>query len=106
MTIALTNKQVYDDMRKLGAPNAYLYASVRGQVSKVFLVPALTGTGLIYGFYAMIMYFNDNRFTLQELAGMAVCLALVAAVSALFYGVYRFTLRRVCRALKVKTSRK
>ena len=106
MTIALTNKQVYDDMRKLGAPNAYLYASVRGQVSKVFLVPALTGTGLIYGFYAMIMYFNDNRFTIQELAGMAVCLALVAAVSALFYGVYRFTLRRVCRALKVKTSRK
>ena len=106
MTIALTNRQVYDDMRKLGAPNAYLYASVRGQVSRVFLVPALTGTGLIYGFYAMIMYFNDNRFTIQELAGMAVCLALVAAVSALFYGVYRFTLRRVCRALKVKTSQK
>ena len=106
MTIALTNKQVYDDMRKLGAPNAYLYASVRGQVSKVFLVPALTGTGLIYGFYAMIMYFNDNRLTTQELAGMAVCLALVAAVSALFYGVYRFTLRSVCRALKVKSSRK
>ena len=106
MTIALTNKQVYDDMRKLGAPNAYLYASVRGQVSKVFLVPALTGTGLIYGFYAMIMYFNDNRLTLQELAGMAVCLALVAAVSAIFYGVYRFTLRSVCRALRVKISRK
>ena len=106
MTIALTNKQVYDDMRKLGAPNAYLYASVRGQVSKVFLVPALTGTGLIYGFYAMIMYFNDNRLTTQELAGMAVCLALVAAVSAIFYGVYRFTLRSVCRALRVKSSRK
>ena len=106
MTIALTNRQVYDDMRKLGAPNAYLYASIRGQVSKVFLVPALTGTGLIYGFYAMIMYFNDNRLTVQELAGMAVCLALVAAVSTLFYGVYRFTLRSVCRGLKVKISRK
>ena len=106
MTIALTSRQVYDDMRKLGAPNAYLYASVRGQVSRVFLVPALTGTGLIYGFYAMIMYFNDNRLTLQELAGMAVCLAVVAAVSALFYGVYRFTLRSVCRSLKVKISRK
>ena len=106
MTIALTNKQVYDDMRKLGAPNAYLYASVRGQVSRVFLVPALTGTGLIYAFYAMIMYFNDNRLTMQELAGMAVCLALVAAVSALFYGVYRFTLRSVCRGLRVKRPRK
>ena len=106
MTIALTSRQVYDDMRKLGAPNAYLYASVRGQISRVFLVPALTGTGLIYGFYAMIMYLNDNRLTLQELAGMAVCLAVVAAVSVLFYGVYRFTLRSVCRMLKVKVSRK
>ena len=105
MTIALTNRQVYEDMRKLGAPNAYLYSSIRGQVSRVFLVPALTGTGLIYGFYAMIMYFNDNRLTLQELAGMGVCLALVAAVSALLYGVYRLTLRSVCRALKISASR-
>ena len=105
MTIALTSRQVYDDMRKLGAPNAYLYASIRGQVSKVFLVPALTGTGLIYGFYTMILYFNDNRLTLQELAGIAVCLALVAVVSALLYGVYRFTLHSVCRSLKVRISR-
>lgn len=105
MTIALVNRQVYEDMRKLGASNAFLYDSIRGQVSKVFLVPALTGTCLIYGFYAMIMYFNDNRLTAQELAGMAVCLILIAAVSGLFYGVYRFTLRRVCRTLKVRISR-
>lgn len=104
MTIALINHQVYEDMRKLGASNAYLYDSIRGQVSKVFLVPALTGTCLIYGFYAMIMYFNDNRLTVQELAGMAACLTLIAAVSGLLYGVYRFTLRRVCRVLKVRIS--
>jgi len=101
MTIALTNAQVYEDMRKLGAPRAYLYASVRGQVSRVFLVPALAGTGLIYAFYGMIMFFNDNRLTTQELAGMAACLGLITAVSVLIYGVYRFTLRRVCRALKI-----
>lgn len=105
MTIALVGHQVYEDMRKLGASNAFLYDSIRGQVSKVFLVPALTGTCLIYGFYAMIMYFNDNRLTVQELAGMAACLILIAAVSGLYYGVYRFTLRRVCRTLKVRTSR-
>lgn len=101
MTIALTNAQVYEDMRKLGAPRAYLYASVRGQVSRVFLVPALAGTGLIYAFYGMIMYFNDNRLTTQELAGMAVCLGLICVVSALIYSVYRFTLHRVCRALEL-----
>ncbi len=47
MTIALTNRKVYEDLRKLGASNAYLRRSVRGQVKRVFLVPALVGTGLI-----------------------------------------------------------
>ncbi|MGN0978534.1 MAG: ABC transporter permease, partial [Faecousia sp.] len=101
MTIALVNRQVYEDMRKLGAPRTYLRASLRGQVSRVFFVPALTGTCLIYGFYTMILYFNDGQFTLQELAGMAVCLGLAVIVSGLLYGVYRLTLQRVCRTLGI-----
>lgn len=102
LTIALTEQQVYEDLRKLGAPERYLYHSARGQVSRVFLVPALTGTVLIYAFYAMILYFNDNRYTVQELAGMGVCLLLVAAVSLLLYAFYRFTLKRVCAALDIR----
>jgi len=105
MTLALINRWVYDDLRHLGAPNAYLYKSVRSQVKRVFLVPAVTGTALIYSFYAMIMYFNDNRIVGTELAGLLVCLGLIAAVSALLYGVYRVTLRKVCRALEVRTGK-
>lgn len=101
MTIALTNRRVYDDLRHLGAPRAYLYRSVRSQVKRVFLVPAVTGTALIYAFYAMIMYFNDNRITDTEIAGMIVCLGVIAAVSALLYGVYRVTLQKVCGALDI-----
>ena len=105
MTIALTNRQVYEDMRKLGAPNAYLFRSVRGQVSRVFLVPALVGTSLIYAFYTMIMFFNDNRLTAQELAGMAMCLLVVAGISALCYLFYRLTLHKVCQSLNVRMGR-
>ncbi len=105
MTIALTNRWVYDDLRHLGAPGAYLRRSVRSQVKRVFLVPAVTGTALIYAFYAMIMYFNDNRLTETEIAGMLVCLGVIAAASALLYGVYRVTLRKVCTALAIRTGR-
>ena len=101
MTIALTNARVYDDLRHLGASNAYLFRSVRGQVSKVFLVPAVVGTSVISAFYLMIMYFNDNRFTSGEFAGMAACAAVVAALSAVLYGVYRLTRRSVCRSLRI-----
>ncbi len=102
MTIALTNRRVYDDLRRLGAPNAYLYQSVRAQIKRVFLTPAVTGTALIFAFYAMILYFNDNRLVKTEMAGMAVCLGLIAAVSALLYGVYRGTRKRVCVALGIR----
>lgn len=101
MTIALNNRQVYEDLGKLGAPRAYLYASVKGQVSRVFAVPAITGTGVIYAFYAMIMAANDGRLTLNELAGMGACLLLILAVSLLLYAVYRLTLKQVCRALNI-----
>ena len=66
MTIAITNARVYDDLRHLGASHAYLFQSVKGQVSRVFLVPAIVGTAVISTFYLMIMYFNDNRFTPGE----------------------------------------
>lgn len=101
MTIALTNAHVYDDLRHLGAPKSYLFRSVKGQVSKVFLVPAIVGTLIIAAFYTMIMYFNDNRFTPGELAGMGACAAVVVVLSLMLYGVYRFTRKSVCRSLGI-----
>ena len=87
----------------LGAPNAYLFRSVRGQISRVFLVPAIVGTGLIWAFYMMIMYFNGDPygFTSAELAGITSCAAMVTGVSVLLYAVYRITRRSVCRALHI-----
>lgn len=104
MTIAVVNARVYDDLRHLGASNAYLYQSVRGQINRVFLVPAIVGTALIYAFYMMIMYFNGDPLgiTSREAAGLISCLALIAVISAGFYGVYRITKRSVCRALDIK----
>ena len=103
MTIALTSARVYDDLRHLGASNAYLFCAVRAQVSRVFVVPALTGTVLIWAFYMIMLYFNGipYGFTGSELQGLATCAAVVAAISALLYLVYRLTRRSVCHALHI-----
>ena len=101
MTIALTNRQVYDDLRHLGAPEPYLRRAARNQVRRVYLAPAVAGTALILCFYTMILFFNDGRFTIGEIAGLGNCLLLVAAVSALLYGVYRLTCRSARRALRL-----
>ncbi len=101
ITIAISNKKVYDDLRHLGASNNYLNNCARSQVKKVFLVPIITGTSLIYIFYSMIMFFNDNRLTLYEIVGLLVCLVLIAIISFVLYLIYRLTLRKVCNILKI-----
>ena len=98
MTIGMTNARVYDDLRQLGAPRSYLYRSVKGQVSRVFRVPILVGTILIYAFYTLIMYSNGEPMgiTPSEASGMITCLGVIAVVSLLLYLVYRLTLKKVC----------
>ncbi|MDP4152855.1 MAG: ABC transporter permease, partial [Bacillota bacterium] len=106
LTIAINNHQVYEDLRHLGAPQNYLYRSVKSQISKVFGVPGFVGTLLIYIFYSMIMFFNDNRLTQSEISGLINCLFVVLGMSALIWAFYRFTLHKVCWMLNVKSSKK
>lgn len=102
LTIALTNRQVYDDLRHLGAPPAYLRHSAGSQVRRVFVTPAVLGTTIIFAFYSMIMFFNDSRFTASELVGLGACLLVIAAISAVLWGVYRMTRRKVYRVLDLR----
>ena len=105
MTLALTNTQVYDDLRRLGASDAYLFRSVRGQVARVFVVPAVVGTAVISAFYIMILYFNDGRFTPAEFAGMGACALVVAGLWAALYLVCRLTRTSVCRCLRIRPGK-
>jgi hypothetical protein len=102
MTIAMNNRQVYDDLRHLGAAPDYLYRSVKGQISKTFGAPALLGTLLIFSYFVMILYFNDGRFTQSELYALLVCLGVVLVMSLILWVFYRFTLRRVCGTLHIE----
>lgn len=106
LTIGMTSAQMYGDLRHLGATNRYLENTVKGQISKVFFVPIATGTTVIYAFYMMIMYFNDGGiFSQTEVAGLVNCLLLIGLSSVALYGVYRFTLRKVCNMLHIKMAR-
>lgn len=101
MTIAITEKRVYDDLRHLGASNKYLYQTIRSQLKRVFFTPAIIGTTIIFAFYMMIMFFNDNRLSIEEIAGAAACTVLIFIISIIFYGIYRFTLKKVCTVLNI-----
>ena len=91
MTIALNNRYVFDDLKRLGAPPAFLRKEIRGQAGPVFKIPAAVGMTLIYLLYILIMVGNDGKLTYSEIASLSGCFFILAALAAIYYLVYRYT---------------
>ena len=77
-TIALNNRYVFDDLKRLGASPQFLAQEVRNQCGKVFTVPAAVGMTVTYLLFVMIMYANDGTLTGTEIVGLSVLLLCAA----------------------------
>lgn len=103
LTLCITNEEIYNNLKKLGASSAWLQKTARRQVSRVFLSPVTIGTFLILAFYLLILAANgENGITPYGWAGFGLCMTIVAAISSLIYGLYRATLKTVYRKLKIE----
>lgn len=100
-TIALNNRYIFEDLKKLGAPPAFLKNEVKSQCGNVFRTPALVGTTAMYILFAMILYGNDGRIIRTEWLALLVCLMVLVAVGLGIYMVYRATVRNVERRLGI-----
>lgn len=105
LTIAAANQQVFEDLRHLGAKRDYLYRAVRGQVSRVFFVPALIGAIGIFGFFLLLLYANSGSYDAGEQLAILVNACLLALMSLLLWRVYRITLNKVSRILACKAEK-
>lgn len=101
MTIILNNQYVFDDLKKLGASPRFLKKEVRNQASKVFFLPSAIGMSIMYLLYTMIMLANDGRLTSDETSGLGICLLILFLFAGIFYATYRYTVRQMCRQLKI-----
>lgn len=92
ITIAINNRYVFVDLKRLGASPGFLLKEVRNQASKVFVVPSAIGMTAMYLLYIMIMYGNDGRITNSEIVGLGVCLMTLVLFVGIIYAVYRKTI--------------
>lgn len=104
MTITINNRYVFDDLEKLGASHSFIKKEIKRQASKVYLVPSLVGMSSMFLLYILIMYANDGKITTNEIVGMLACSVVLLIFTGIFYGVYRFTIRQMCRLLIQRTS--
>ena len=101
-TIALNNRYIFDDLRRLGASPVFLAQEVRNQCRFVFQLPAIIGMTIMYFLYCMIMYANDGKMTFEEIAGLAICLLVLGGIALIIYGVYRKTTQSLKKQLGIR----
>lgn len=99
-TIALNNRYVFDDLKKLGATPDFLSGEVRSQCNRVFKVPTIVGMFAMYLFYAMVLYGNDGKIHTNEWLTLGVCLVILAAIGMVVYAVYKASVASLKRQLE------
>lgn len=98
-TIALNNRYVFDDLRKLGAPPAFLKKEIRRQCCTVIRTPSVIGITAMSLLYAMIMIANDGKLSVSEMAGLGGCGVVIAGIVLLLYAVYHKTVKILVKEL-------
>lgn len=101
MTIAINNRYVFDDLKRLGASPKFLNKELCNQAGKVFSAPAIVGMAMMYLLYFMLMYANDGKIAPGEFISMGICFIIVLLFAAIIYGVYRITLSKMRKQLSI-----
>lgn len=101
LTIALNNRYIFDDLKKLGASPLFLAKEVKSQCNSVFKIPTLVGMGAMSLLFTMILYANDGTIVFSEVIGMLICLAILGVIGAVVYAVYRYSVRSMKKRLGI-----
>lgn len=99
MTVAVKNKQVFEDVRKLGGNNDHIKKILADQLRRVYTLPTILGCLLMLLWYPLMLWQNDGRFTQAEMRIVFVEAALCAVIALFQYVVYRISMRQAKKAV-------
>ena len=100
-TIALNNRYIFDDLKKLGASPAFMAKEVRSQCNNVFKIPAIVGMAAMMVLFSLILYGNDGKIVFTEVITMGICLGILAVIGGIVYVVYRGTVKAMRMRLDI-----
>lgn len=94
ITIAINYKQIFVDLRRLGANKKYISFCMKSQLRKIFFYPYLAGSILIYLYMMLIFKANDGRILPTEWQALMINAGIVAALFIYIWAVYVLTCRK------------
>lgn len=94
MTVAVKNKQVFEDVRKLGGDRDYIRRILSDQVRRVYMLPTGMGCLIMLIWYPLMLWQNDGRFTPVEILVVFVEIVLCVIIALYQYIIYRVSMRQ------------
>ena len=99
--VGLTNQQVFEDIKRLGADLKYRRTLMRRQLRKVFVLPTILGVGLCILYETLMMWNNDRYLAPGEIRALLALAAVAAVVVVYQYAIYRMSVRKTGKLLKL-----
>ena len=100
-SVGLTNQQVFEGIRRLGADRQYRRALMRRQLRKVFVLPTILAAGLCLLYELLMRWNNDGQISAGEIKSMLIITVIAAVIAVYQYAVYRLSVRKTGRLLKL-----
>ena len=92
-SMGITNAQVFEDIKRLGADRDYRINLMKDQVQKVFVLPTAVGVILLLIYEAMTLYTNDKQFSAGDINLMFILAGLGLAAALYQYVIYRVSVK-------------
>ena len=95
VTIAVDYRQLFEDMKKLGASRDYETRVVKVQLRKIFLYPGIAGCGISLVFTVLMLFFNNMRLEIEEIRLIGIESIMIGASAIFLYVLYRISFRKM-----------
>lgn len=97
ITIAMDNRQLFEDLRRLGTDDAYEEKVIKVQLRKIFAYPVAAGCTVVGLFSLFLTYFNDMRLQAFEVNMLLLEVLLMIFIAGVLYVVYRIAYGKMRR---------
>lgn len=89
ITVAMDNRQLFEDLRRLGADDVYEEKVIKVQLRNIFAYPVAAGCTVVGLFSLLLTYFNDLRLQAFEINMLLLEVLLMIFIAGVLYVVYR-----------------
>ena len=94
IAVAVKSKHVLMDVKKLGAGQVYLDWILKEQVKKVFVLPTVVATILMFTYYTMTLWQNDGVISSNEYLIIGFNIAVCLMIAVYQYILYQLSFRK------------